>query len=92
MLVAWHAKARREGRESIAWRIVNRHTHPASAELLDDAVVRNGLADERLGLGHLARILGCELGQVNDTTQRHVAKRDGRKKSGNARGGPFLPS
>ena len=35
------------------------HTHPAAAELLDDAVVRDGLADERVGGWHLAHILGC---------------------------------
>src|SRR5262249_1875064 len=35
------------------------NTHPAPAEFLQDAVMRNGLADERLGLRHLAKILGC---------------------------------
>src|SRR5262249_44573656 len=33
------------------------HTHPAPAELLQDAVMRNGLSDERLGLRHLASML-----------------------------------
>jgi hypothetical protein len=28
------------------------HTHAAAAELLNDAVVRDGLADKRLGLHH----------------------------------------
>jgi len=36
------------------------HTHPSAAELLDDAVVRDGLAD------HWAEILGREAGQVNE--------------------------
>jgi len=31
---------------------------PPPPELLDDAVMRNGLADERLGRGHLPSILG----------------------------------
>ena len=34
-------------------------THPAAAQLLDDAVVRDGLADERCGVRHLALMLGC---------------------------------
>ena len=34
------------------------HTHSAATELLKDAVVRNGLADERLGLRHLPSMLG----------------------------------
>jgi len=36
------------------------HTHAAAAEFLDDAVVRNGLAD------HWAEILGPESRQVNE--------------------------
>ena len=36
------------------------HTHPAAAQLLDDAVVRDGLAN------HWAEILGPGLGQVNE--------------------------
>ncbi len=35
------------------------HAHPAAAELLDDAVVRDGLAN------HCAEILGSRSGQVN---------------------------
>jgi hypothetical protein len=35
------------------------HTHSAATEFLNDAVVRDGLADERLRFWHLARILGC---------------------------------
>ena len=38
-------------------------SHPATAELLDDAVVRDGLAD------HWAEILGPEIGQVNETRE-----------------------
>ena len=33
-------------------------THPTTTEFLQDAVVRDGLADERLGLRHLPVILG----------------------------------
>jgi hypothetical protein len=36
------------------------HAHPATAELLDDAVVRDGLAD------HSAEMLGLEWTQVNE--------------------------
>jgi hypothetical protein len=36
------------------------HTHAAAAQLLDDAVVRDGLPD------HCAEILGLEVGQVNE--------------------------
>ncbi len=36
------------------------HAHPATAHLLDDAVVRDSLAD------HLAEILGLGVGQVNE--------------------------
>ena len=35
------------------------HSHPTTAQLLDDAVVRNGLAD------HWAEMLGLQVGQVN---------------------------
>jgi hypothetical protein len=42
------------------------HTHPTPTEFLNDAVVGDGLADERLGLRHLARILGCR----DDASQR----------------------
>jgi hypothetical protein len=33
------------------------HTHAATTELLDDAVMRYGLADERVGVRHSAAIL-----------------------------------
>jgi hypothetical protein len=36
------------------------HPHSAPAELLDEAVVRDDLADERLGLRHVAVILSRE--------------------------------
>src|SRR5579862_6641274 len=42
------------------------HTHATAAELLDDAVVRNSAADERLGILHSSRILGCIPRQVNE--------------------------
>ena len=34
------------------------HTHSTTAELSEDAVVREGLADERVGIRHGAAILG----------------------------------
>ena len=37
------------------------HTHPATAQLLDDAVVRDGLAD------HWRKILCCQREQVNES-------------------------
>jgi hypothetical protein len=40
--------------------------HPPAAELLSNAVVRNGPADHGLRLRHLARILGRALTQVNE--------------------------
>src|SRR6516162_6794790 len=43
------------------------HTHPTAAQLLDDAVVGNGLADHRV------EILGPQVGQVNEW--RVVAER-----------------
>src|SRR5208337_1258240 len=39
------------------------HAHPATAQLLNDAVVRDSLAD------HLAEILGLGVGQVNEGRQ-----------------------
>ena len=38
------------------------HAHPAPAQLLDDAVVRDRLPDERIGFRHSGAILGCVLG------------------------------
>ena len=35
------------------------HTHPAPAQLLDDAIVRDGLPDERVEVSHGSVILGC---------------------------------
>jgi hypothetical protein len=37
------------------------HAHPTATQFLDDAVVRDGLAD------HWAEILGLEIGQVNES-------------------------
>jgi hypothetical protein len=42
-------------------------THAAAAELLDNAVVRDGLPDERVGLCHRAVILGCDCRRVNES-------------------------
>ncbi len=37
------------------------HTHPAAAQLLDDAIVRDGLADQRIGPRHSAAILALAI-------------------------------
>ena len=42
------------------------HAHPATAEFFDDAEMRDGLADERIGAGHAAAILECRRNQVNE--------------------------
>src|SRR5580704_7629957 len=41
-------------------------THASAAELFNDAVVRNYLADQRRGVRHVAHILGCAGRQVNE--------------------------
>ena len=46
-------------------------THPPAAQLFEDAVMRDGLPDEGVGVRHLPFILGCSLGQVNEPWQRH---------------------
>jgi hypothetical protein len=46
------------------------HTHPPTTELLDDAVVRDGLPDEGLGIRHVAAILVFpNRRQVNEPAQ-----------------------
>src|SRR5215469_17383118 len=45
------------------------HTHPAPAQLLDNAVVGDGLADEGVGVRHGGDILGCSPWQVNESRQ-----------------------
>src|ERR1022692_3558514 len=47
------------------------HAHPATAQLLDDLVVRDSLAD------HLAEILGLRVGQVNEGQQVSASQRYG---------------
>ena len=46
------------------------HTHTATTELFEDAVMRDGLPEEWVGFRHLALILGCDLGQVNEPWRR----------------------
>jgi hypothetical protein len=41
------------------------HAHAAAAEFFDDAVVRDGAADEGLGVRHECAILKRAVGQVN---------------------------
>jgi len=43
------------------------NTHSAATELFEDAVVRDGLPDKRVGIRHSAAILGCDLEQVNES-------------------------
>jgi len=42
------------------------NTHAATTELFDDAVVRDGLANEGCGIGRLAHISGCVGRQGNE--------------------------
>src|SRR6266480_2485606 len=46
------------------------HTHPASAKPFHDAVVGDGLPDQRVGVRHLAHILGRGQWQVNERNSR----------------------
>src|SRR5215472_2329423 len=41
------------------------HAHTASAQPFQNAVVREGFSDERVGIRHSGAILGKRLGQVN---------------------------
>src|SRR6516165_11154566 len=45
------------------------HTHSATTKLFDNAVVRDGLADEGIGVRHSGAILGGHLEQVNETAR-----------------------
>jgi hypothetical protein len=57
-----------EGDEAIeagVLRFVN-HTHAATAEAFENAVVGDSGADERTGIGHVAAILGCDAMSVNE--------------------------
>jgi len=45
------------------------HAHTAAAELFGDAVMRNGLADEGVGVRHSGDIIGCPPRQVNESGQ-----------------------
>ena len=48
------------------------NAHPTATEFLNDAVMRDGLADERTGFRHLASMLGCgdEASQRSSATLR----------------------
>jgi hypothetical protein len=50
------------------------NTHPASTKFLDDAVVGDGLPDERVGARHSVAILECDRGLVNEPAH-HVPGR-----------------
>ena len=47
------------------------HTHPATTDFFENAIVGDGLADECAGLRHSAAILGCGLSQVNESERLH---------------------
>src|SRR5215469_15365896 len=63
-----------QGNSAAKFRVLGlvHNAHSTAAELLHDAVMRDGLSDEGLGLRHLARILGCraEASQRTDTNRR----------------------
>jgi hypothetical protein len=42
------------------------HAHSTAADFLEDVIVGNGLAQQRMGVGHYALILGCRQRQVNE--------------------------
>ncbi len=42
------------------------HPHATAVKFLDDAEMRYGLADERVGAGHAQHILECPPNQVNE--------------------------
>jgi hypothetical protein len=45
------------------------HTHPATADFFDDAVVGDGSTNQGRGVLHFAHILGCARRQVNESKQ-----------------------
>jgi hypothetical protein len=49
------------------------YSHAASAEFLEDAVVRNSLSDDGREVRHFVVILGCAPLQVNETQERRTA-------------------
>src|SRR5271167_2233944 len=51
------------------------NTHSATAEFLDDAIVRNVLTNERIGAGHAQHILERTRNQVNEGTSSHFTER-----------------
>ena len=59
-----------EGHETVQASVLSlvHYTHSAAAEFLQDAVVRDRLADKRIELRHSGAILGCRLRQVNECT------------------------
>src|SRR5262245_47977127 len=62
-------------------------THPAATEFLDDAVMRDGLADEGLRFRHLASMVGCTVRQVNGYWRpRDVRRHCDESKSGRTSG------
>jgi hypothetical protein len=66
--VVWQELQSHEPPQARVFRFVN-NTHPATAESLQDSIVRDGLANHLEGM-FLRAILGCGPEQVNDTTQR----------------------
>jgi hypothetical protein len=46
------------------------HAHATATKFFGDAVMRNGLADQGLGVRHVRLILWCDLRSVNATTSR----------------------
>jgi hypothetical protein len=57
-----------EGHKAVQFHILRfvHHTHTAVAELFDDAVMRYGFADKRIGTGHAQHILEGDKIQVNE--------------------------
>jgi hypothetical protein len=50
------------------------NAHTTAAEFLDNAVMGDGLADERIEVWHVQHILSCAKWQVNERTRTVAAK------------------
>src|ERR1700751_5455833 len=59
---------RYESVQACALRLVD-HTHATATKFFHDSVMRDGPADERRGVRHLAHILGCAKRRVNEECQ-----------------------
>ena len=69
-----------EGYEAVQSRVLGlvNHAHAAATDFLDDAVVRDRLADKGIAAWHAQPMLGCDNTQVNKRTSANSClKQDG---------------